>query len=74
MNSASIHRKSRSTLSALSPYGRAIKSDAADQNGVYSDFDDYETQYFADGFYPGRKACVTRVASNWPTSTTLTVT
>jgi hypothetical protein len=30
---------------------RLFKSDATDQNGVYSDFDDYQTQYFTDGFY-----------------------
>jgi hypothetical protein len=64
----------QSRPSALSPQGRAFKSDATDQNGVYSDFDDYQTQYSPTGSTPGRKACATRVASNWPTSMTLTVT
>ena len=30
---------------------RLFKSDSTDQNGVYSEFDDYQTQYFTDGFY-----------------------
>lgn len=51
MNSAAVLRKPLSPLSALDRQGRAIQSDATDQNGVYSDFDDYQTQYFTDGFY-----------------------